>query len=45
MIYGKIMWRNMNKFAAIRMFVLTTVFAGGLTAFAGTSGTFAIPAA
>jgi N-acetylneuraminic acid mutarotase len=42
MIYRNMIWRNVNRFAAIRVFALTTVFASGLTAFAGTSGTWAL---
>src|ERR1039458_4965958 len=42
MIHRNMIWRNMNKFAAIRVFVLAALFAVGLTAFAGTSGTWAL---
>jgi hypothetical protein len=41
MIHRNMIWGKMNRSATIRTFVLTTVFAAGLTAFAGASGTFA----
>jgi hypothetical protein len=42
MIHRNMIWRNMNKLAAIRVFVSAALLAVGLTAFAGTSGTFAL---
>ena len=42
MICRNLIWRNMNKFAAVRVFVLAALFAAGLSAFAGASGTWAL---